>query len=439
MRGPTCNMLQKSLQARCRRCVLTQCRFLLLLILIAILIPQETYAFQALQYTKSDHVQFTKIKTHTVFGLGTTIIRKALRSDNDQQNLMNDEDSSKIIISNPIATRRDAVIQSSTNAVRFITASSIVGVFNQQQQSAFAAFVQEQATTTTTSSSSNSVVLSPGTDCLQDLPVLDTTNFVRIYLCRHGQTELNRLEKIQGVRLNPSINDTGMKQAFLLGQALALANNPPELYYSSSLERAKVTASVAMNSAIAVDNSSSSSTSKQPKLITETVPSLMEIDFGPIAEGVPVEEVRAKMISTYAQWALGNINARMDPEGESGYEVLQRIETALKFLVNEACKTSTGTIVAVAHSVYLRVLLSCIGQANGFVAIQSPTNLKQSNCCVNVIDFPRAIVSNSISSMDTISRRDVGLFNRLLKSKKSIAEQGKIISINENRHLGNLA
>lgn len=53
-------------------------------------------------------------------------------------------------------------------------------------------------------------------DCLLDLPPI-TPGCVRLYLCRHGQTENNRLRKMQGARVDPEINKNGYEQAERLG------------------------------------------------------------------------------------------------------------------------------------------------------------------------------------------------------------------------------
>lgn len=147
-----------------------------------------------------------------------------------------------------------------------------------------------------------------GLDSLKDLPPFDPSTTVRVFLSRHGETENNRLKKIQGARIDAPINEMGKKQAELLGQALARTNVPPELVLHSPLQRAQQTA------AIAADQLSA-----KPPL--RELNSLRELDFGPVAEGEPVELMRAKTVATYAAWAAGDLDARMAGGGESGREV----------------------------------------------------------------------------------------------------------------------
>ena len=144
-------------------------------------------------------------------------------------------------------------------------------------------------------------------DALLDLPPV-TAGCVRIFLCRHGQTENNRLRKVQGARVDPPINQNGAQQASNLGKSLRRLNPTPNLFFSSYLQRAYVTAQMA---AAEVD-----STIKVQKMET-----LAEVDFGPIAEGQPVVLAKARMQATYAAWAAGNIDFRPQEGGDSGRDV----------------------------------------------------------------------------------------------------------------------
>jgi len=153
-------------------------------------------------------------------------------------------------------------------------------------------------------------------NCLSDLPPL-ASDCVRIYLCRHGQTENNRKKIIQGARVNPPINDYGKLQAERLGQALFNASPRPETILYSPLYRARQTAETA-----------ASQFSVPPRL--ELLQSLAEVDFGALGEGKPVEQYRSTMVATYASWAIGELDKRMDG-GESGMQVrdfgVRRVES----------------------------------------------------------------------------------------------------------------
>ena len=61
----------------------------------------------------------------------------------------------------------------------------------------------------------------------------------RLLLIRHGETEWNKAQRIQG-QIDIALNDTGRMQAQRLGQALA--QEPIAAIYASDLDRAQVTA-----------------------------------------------------------------------------------------------------------------------------------------------------------------------------------------------------
>eukprot|EP00956_Cyclotella_meneghiniana_P001722 scaffold1876_cov58-Cyclotella_meneghiniana.AAC.1 len=66
----------------------------------------------------------------------------------------------------------------------------------------------------------STAMMQPDFGCLLDLPPL-TPDCARIYLCRHGQTENNRLHLVQGARVDPPINENGREQAKRLGTAIS--------------------------------------------------------------------------------------------------------------------------------------------------------------------------------------------------------------------------
>jgi hypothetical protein len=144
-------------------------------------------------------------------------------------------------------------------------------------------------------------------DCLSDLPPL-AADSVRIYLCRHGETENNRLGLVQGARIDPPINTRGRAQAQRMGEALSRAVTKPSIFLHSPLLRATQTTELA-----------AAAMSRAPKVAAES--SLAEVDFGQVAEGRPVAEVRGGMVQTYASWAVGDIDQRMAGGGENGREV----------------------------------------------------------------------------------------------------------------------
>ncbi|KAG7370438.1 phosphoglyceromutase [Nitzschia inconspicua] len=200
-------------------------------------------------------------------------------------------------------------------------------------------------------------------NCLQDLPPLRNGS-VRIYLCRHGQTENNRLRKVQGARVDPPINQNGKIQAVHLGDALARADYPPALWYSSPLTRAQQTAAIAIASQeeMRKENTIASSLSSSPSLSVHTLQSLREIDFGPFSDGQPIQRVQEQITKAYASWSLGSIDYRPPGGGESGREVFLRATVALNELVRSAREGNSAAIAAVSHSAFIRILIGVLKQ-----------------------------------------------------------------------------
>lgn len=201
-------------------------------------------------------------------------------------------------------------------------------------------------------------------DCLRDLPPV-TKDCVRVYLCRHGQTENNRLHLVQGARVDPPLNDTGRQQATRIGRALSRidSSQAPTTIRHSQLERAKETARVAgqsyYESKRTVGTNREERTSNEILLPSKELPSLGEIDFGPVVEGKLSTEVKAKMTKVYASWSLGLIDEKGEAEngesGESARDIFLRIESAL-----ESLSETSSPILAVSHSTYIRMLLGIL-------------------------------------------------------------------------------
>ena len=256
--------------------------------------------------------------------------------------------------------------------------------------------------------------LSQNFDVLTNLPPIAKNN-VRLYFCRHGQTENNRLRKVQGARVNPSLNDNGRRQAEALGRAL---RNAPQLsdslplFYHSPLKRAIETARISADE-FPVDH----------KPILRTLASLKEVDFGSTIEGDSVELYRSRMVATVANWSIGKTSARMSDDGESGDEVsqreqnfldtlgcekvellivsqvLQRVYDTLDFLIEEASADPSRSVFAFSHSTFLRALLCTIQQK----PLAQMSVIDQRNCCIDAIDFEigrvRRVGSNQMRSL----------------------------------------
>jgi broad specificity phosphatase PhoE len=251
-------------------------------------------------------------------------------------------------------------------------------------------------------------------DCLLDLPPI-TPGCVRIYLCRHGQTEFNRLHKVQGARIDPPLNQNGREQAKRLGMAVSklITNNDtfPHYVVHSPLCRARETAEVVTATALSQFKSKGIPTTDSLKVFGE-LPSLKEVDFGSL-EGMMDSDntFRMAMTKTYANWSIGNIDSRTGIGGESGREVLQRAVRSLDELGKLAASSSSSSILAVSHSTYLRLLLSMVSDK----PLAESALWKIDNGSVNIVDVNVERKRQMFTSIDM--------------------PQAHLIRLNEVRHL----
>jgi len=144
----------------------------------------------------------------------------------------------------------------------------------------------------------------------------------RFFLVRHGETEWNRIRKIQGVSDIP-LNDTGRAQAAALGEILA--GHRFDLIVSSPLSRALETASI-IAKLLAMP---------QPLII----PDLIERNYGD-AEGSSGEELDKKY----------PVGAEI-PGREERSDVQKRVVRVLQDL---AIRHPNADVLAVAHGGVIR-------------------------------------------------------------------------------------
>ncbi len=310
----------------------------------------------------------------------------------------------------------------------------------------------------------------PNLKCLLDLPPVKP-NTVRLYLCRHGQTEYNRLKLMQGSRIDAPLNETGQKQAIRIGEALSYLGDSGNISSMpmikagahSTLTRARQTATIAATTLESVQeqkqlvqnyySTQSSNDDEVLKFISNSVTrtmeldpmkgggiqlggiqlqplsSLGEVDFGPLNEGKGTALAKADMVGTLGAWAMGKIDTKLGGEGESGRDVLTRAASALNSLVDIASNNG-GTAVAFSHSTYLRMLLALVMD----VPLVNAATLEQKNCCINVLD------------VSTLDKRIVGPKSNLFGALSSVAPQdfsltipyAVAVRVNEVQHLNGL-
>lgn len=197
----------------------------------------------------------------------------------------------------------------------------------------------------------------------------------RLYLIRHGSTEINRLRpyRLQGRNLDPPLDALGVEQA--RRAAGALAGVPLDALYASPLLRARETARIV----------------GAPRgLEPVPVPELIEADLGRW-EGRSWPEIEASEPGEYRRY-MANPGLVPYPDGESYQDAYRRAAPALAAL---AAAHPGGRVAVIGHNIIHRAVLAILLG----LPIDRARALRQSNCGINVIDFagdgPRVLTLNA--------------------------------------------
>lgn len=188
----------------------------------------------------------------------------------------------------------------------------------------------------------------------------------RLYLCRHGQTEFNRLHKFQGRGVNTVLNDTGRAQASHL--AHAMRNVPLRAIYSSTLRRARETATIVSQ--------------HHAKLELQQFQDLEEMSFG-LFEGNAHELFDDQVQAIHHRWLAGDYAARF-PSGENPLEVVARGVAKIRELM--ASSAPDDHVLIVTHGRFNKVVLAQMLHGG----LSKMHDLTQDNTCVNVVDYDHA-------------------------------------------------
>lgn len=149
---------------------------------------------------------------------------------------------------------------------------------------------------------------------------------LNVYLLRHGETAYNADGNRYCGRTDISLTEKGLAQAKEI--AAQLEGKKIDAVYSSPLQRAKITAEIACNGHVEIDAR------------------LIEIDFGSW-EGKTKEEFILENSNSWNQWMLDPEHAQAGLSGESGKQVIERVNSFYKEMLT---KHPNGTILVVGHN-----------------------------------------------------------------------------------------
>lgn len=189
----------------------------------------------------------------------------------------------------------------------------------------------------------------------------------RILFIRHGETDWNRIKRIQG-HIDIPLAESGEAQAQRLGTRLAdeaQSGARLDAIWSSDLLRAQQTAQPVAE-ALGL-----------PVQLTE---GLRERNYGAF-QGHDSDEIAERFADEYAHWQTRDPGFA-PPEGESQREFYHRVLHALEPIL---ARHAGGRIACVAHG----GVLDCVYRFANGLALDAPRAWPLLNTSVNVVDFER--------------------------------------------------
>lgn len=141
----------------------------------------------------------------------------------------------------------------------------------------------------------------------------------QILIIRHGETDFNRMNIVQGSGVDTDLNELGQQQARLFYEAYK--THPFDVVYTSALKRSWQSVSQFLNTGI------------RHTALSE----LNEICWGDFEGREQTPEQKEKYWETVNHWKNGLLNASI-PNGESAIQLQQRQKKAAELILNGAEK-----------------------------------------------------------------------------------------------------
>jgi len=177
-----------------------------------------------------------------------------------------------------------------------------------------------------------------------------------LYIIRHGETDYNRLNIVQGSGVDTPLNSNGLEQANLFYKAYK--NSPFDKIYVSALQRTKQTVQSFIDQGLPV----------------EVIPELNEISWGKFEGKVQTDEQKAVYWDMVNRWNNGDIHASIEG-GESPFQLQLRQKRALDYIMS---KEGESEILICMHGRAMKSFLCLMLQKS----LDKMEEFKHSNLCL---------------------------------------------------------
>lgn len=183
----------------------------------------------------------------------------------------------------------------------------------------------------------------------------------KIYIVRHGQTDFNLKNIVQGSGVDSSLNERGIAQAKAFFEHYK--HVPFDKIYTSTLKRTTETVKSFLDLGIA----------------SESLAGLNEISWGN-KEGFKITPEEDQYYHyMLKQWQLGNTSLKIE-EGESPDDVVRRMKPEVDYIMS---KTEERTVLICMHGRAIRILLCILLD----YPLKSMDMFEHENLCLYLLDY----------------------------------------------------
>ncbi len=193
----------------------------------------------------------------------------------------------------------------------------------------------------------------------------------RVIIVRHGQSNFNALQKIQGRSDISVLTKKGRQDAIRVGKSLAQIKI--DAIYCSPLQRAKTTAEAIQSQ---LENPTTLQLSDQ----------LLEVNL-PLWENLTKSQVQQDFPEEYRLWKEQPENFKIDLADSEYYPIQALYKQAQDFWNYLLDKHQGQTVLLVGHNGINR----CLIMSAAGIPVSSYHRIQQSNCSINILNFAETL------------------------------------------------